>query len=209
MKDTFFKLTKQKQQILREASICEFSEYSYDVASLNRIIENAGISKGGLFKYIENKHDLYIYILGEVLEEVIQFQTQSAELSSNDFFQRLRNLIKAGFEFYKSDRDKYKLILNAFTDFSSPFFSEVMRMRNDLIQKYQRKMLLNIDWDKYSFSKDEILTITGYLIAGYNTQFICNMRDIGDMEKLEEITISELELVLCVINAGMLKGGSK
>ena len=206
MKNTFYNLSEQKQKNILSASIMEFSKYTYDGASLNRIISEAKISKGGLFKYIENKHDLYIYTVGEVLEEVIEFQLQKTDYSSNCFFHRLKELTIAGFQFYKSNQDKYRMELNVLIDFSSPFYREIQELRNNLIQKHQNEFLKNIYWDNYILTKDEILRVSGYLIAGFNIRLISYMKEIDDIETLEKQAMNELDLIFKVIRTGTIKG---
>jgi len=206
MKDTFFRLSEQKQQNLLDASIKEFSQYSYESASINRIIALANISKGGLFKYIENKRDLYLYTIEQVLTEVVEYQCEIIDYSSSCYFERLKSLIKAGFEFYKKYTDKYKMEFLAYTDFSSPCYNDVIQIRHKLIQKYQSKMLENTEWSKYSYTKDEILMVSEYLIGGYNIRFASNMIDIENLNQLEIQTFKELELVFKVIKAGVMKG---
>jgi AcrR family transcriptional regulator len=47
------------QRRLLDAAQAEFTEHGYEAASLNRIIATAGMSKGSLYYYFENKADLY------------------------------------------------------------------------------------------------------------------------------------------------------
>jgi len=206
MKETFFRLSEQKQQNLLDASIKEFSQYSYESASINRIIAIANISKGGLFKYIENKRDLYLYTIEQVLTEVVEYQCEMIDYSSSCYFERLKSLIRSGFEFYKKDTDKYKMEFLAYTDFSSPCYNDVIQIRQDLIMRYQSRMLENIEWDKYIYTKDEILKVSEYMIGGYNIRFASNMKEINNITELEKRTFMELELIFKVIKTGVMKG---
>jgi len=208
MKNTFYRLSEQKQQNLLDASIKEFSQYSYESASINRIIAIANISKGGLFKYIENKRDLYLYTIEQVLIEVVEYQCKMIDYLSSCYFERLKSLVRAGFEFYKKDTDKYKMEFLAYTDFSSYCYNDVIRIRHKLIQNYQSKMLENIEWSKYSYTQDDILKVSEYLIGGYNIRFASNMIDIENLNELEIQTFKELELIFKVIKTGVMKGES-
>ena len=55
----FNELDKSKQDKIIESAIKEFAEYGYEEGSTNRIVKDCGISKGSLFKYFENKEELY------------------------------------------------------------------------------------------------------------------------------------------------------
>jgi AcrR family transcriptional regulator len=55
----FENLPEEKQSQILDAAAEEFAENSYETASINRIIELAGISKGSMYYYFEGKADLY------------------------------------------------------------------------------------------------------------------------------------------------------
>lgn len=52
----------KKQSILHSAER-EFSEHGFDRASLNRLVSNAGFSKGSFYYYFEDKGDLFVTVL--------------------------------------------------------------------------------------------------------------------------------------------------
>ncbi len=64
-KPTFFNLAPAKRARLVDAAIVEFAETSYLGGSLDRIAAAAGISKGSLYQYFENKLDLYTWLLSD------------------------------------------------------------------------------------------------------------------------------------------------
>ena len=59
----FEKLPEDKKNAILEAARAEFSENGYADASQNRIIEAAGISKGALYYYFDDKNDLFVTVL--------------------------------------------------------------------------------------------------------------------------------------------------
>jgi len=54
----FEKMPGQKKEQILLAAAREFATHGYDKASLNRILEQAGISKGAAYYYFEDKADL-------------------------------------------------------------------------------------------------------------------------------------------------------
>ena len=66
----FAKLPQQQQQAILRSALDEFAAHGFRDASLNRVIEAAGISKGSMYYYFEGKADLYTYVA----------RTESAEL---------------------------------------------------------------------------------------------------------------------------------
>jgi AcrR family transcriptional regulator len=66
-KPTFHNLPEEKRQRLIELAIDEFAERPYEQASISRIVARAGIAKGSVYQYFEDKFDLYRWL---VIEEV-------------------------------------------------------------------------------------------------------------------------------------------
>jgi AcrR family transcriptional regulator len=58
----FHKLPPEHQQDILRAAIEEFAAHGFNAASLNRIIDAAGISKGSMYYYFDGKEDLYAYV---------------------------------------------------------------------------------------------------------------------------------------------------
>lgn len=59
VRERFDNLDPDKQQRLFDAAANEFADNGYEGASLNRIIDKAGMSKGSLYYYFEDKSDLF------------------------------------------------------------------------------------------------------------------------------------------------------
>ncbi|WP_426624461.1 TetR/AcrR family transcriptional regulator [Leifsonia sp. McL0607] len=58
----FAKLPAHQQQAIVQAALDEFAAHGFHDASLNRVIEAAGISKGSLYYYFDGKEDLFAYV---------------------------------------------------------------------------------------------------------------------------------------------------
>ena len=59
--NTFFKLSKEKQNNIIEASLKEFKRVLLRDASINKIIKDANIPRGSFYNYFEDINDQYIY----------------------------------------------------------------------------------------------------------------------------------------------------
>lgn len=60
---TFYNLNSDKRQKLIDCAMDEFCNYSLDNVSINRIVNNAGISRGSFYTYFNDKEDLFCYLL--------------------------------------------------------------------------------------------------------------------------------------------------
>lgn len=69
-RNTFEHLATEKKERLIEAALKEFSRVSYYEASINRMIEEANISRGSFYQYFKDKEDLYQYLLKSYKEKM-------------------------------------------------------------------------------------------------------------------------------------------
>ncbi|RLB61821.1 MAG: TetR/AcrR family transcriptional regulator [Deltaproteobacteria bacterium] len=56
----FLKLDPKKRDQILDAACAEFSAHGYAAASQNRIIKAAGVSKGAMYYYFDDKEDLFV-----------------------------------------------------------------------------------------------------------------------------------------------------
>ena len=63
----FENLAPERRDQILDAAQAEFLRNGYEGASLNTIIGDAGISKGSLYYYFEDKLDLYLTVLSHVM----------------------------------------------------------------------------------------------------------------------------------------------
>ena len=60
---TFLNLPPEKQRRFLDAAWAEMETVSFDKVSINRIIQEANISRGSFYQYFEDKQDLLYYLL--------------------------------------------------------------------------------------------------------------------------------------------------
>lgn len=99
-KDTFFNLPEDKRTLICHVAIDEFAAYSFDQASINRIVAKSGIAKGSFYQYFKNKKDLFLYLLQLAAEEKLNYLAPvMRNPEQDDFFTLLRELYLAGIQF--------------------------------------------------------------------------------------------------------------
>ncbi|MFC5503496.1 TetR/AcrR family transcriptional regulator [Lysinimonas soli] len=67
----FHKLAVARQEHILNAALSEFAAHGFADASLNRIIDAAGISKGSMYYYFDGKEDLYTHVIRDRLERLL------------------------------------------------------------------------------------------------------------------------------------------
>ena len=88
--DRLSQLPAEKREKILLACIDEFSAHGYQNASTNRIVKAAGISKGLLFHYFDNKKTLFITILDHTISQLMALTDKyKTALIPDDIFEML------------------------------------------------------------------------------------------------------------------------
>ncbi len=117
MKDTFERLPAEKKAKIVQACILEFGEQGYEGGATDRICRQAGISKGGLYEYIDSKRELFLFAIGEVYERLYQFiraaLKRSRQAPPADLLDRFMKVSEIAIDFYLEHPDCIRLIQKA------------------------------------------------------------------------------------------------
>ena len=88
--EAFQKLDEPKQRRILDAVLREFSKHGYVNASTNRMVQEAGISKGMLFYYFKNKEELFRYALEYSVDYLAKEYVQKLDYSEPDLITRFK-----------------------------------------------------------------------------------------------------------------------
>src|SRR5690349_22874095 len=90
----FEKLQPEKRERLLESAAKEFATHGYDDASLNQILEKAGVSKGAAYYYFDDKADLFMTVLDHYVPQIVPMDLLDIKsLTAENFW-------SVGLEFY-------------------------------------------------------------------------------------------------------------
>lgn len=99
-KSTFANLPEEKRRRIVDAAVDEFGSRPYATASLDRVVERAGISKGSLYQYFDGKADLYRWLLTEHLpSRKLAAIAQKASPTGGDVWETLEQAFRTGVAF--------------------------------------------------------------------------------------------------------------
>ena len=68
-KQTFYNLKEEKREKIEQALLKEFSNNTFEGASISNIIAEAQIPRGSIYLYFENKEDAVEYIINKYLKK--------------------------------------------------------------------------------------------------------------------------------------------
>lgn len=141
--DRFMRLKEPKREKILQGAVEEFSRYGFRQASLNRLAQSLGISKGSLFQYFGNKEGLFLFIFDHAVALVRKRLAQvKQETAEKDFYEKIRQSLAAGVDFIRRHPRVYRIYLKM-------LFQEDFPLRNELLQRvrffsaeYLRPMVL-------------------------------------------------------------------
>src|SRR5262245_15186307 len=90
-KQTFLNLPDDKREAFTAIALEEFAGNDYNTASISKIVEIAGIAKGSVYQYFDDKQDLFMYLLDHANETMLGLIQQLPPPNpAADFFEGLR-----------------------------------------------------------------------------------------------------------------------
>lgn len=133
-KETFYNLPKEKKLKIFQASVSEFSSRNFDEASLNNIVKAAGISKGSMYQYFEDKLDLFKFIIEEIGRAKSEVLTGQVE--TEDFFAKLRQMYSQTLGFAFEHPAYIQVLAQLEKQKGSPVYEAVLGDSMNLAEQY-------------------------------------------------------------------------
>ncbi len=90
--NTFLNLPEDKQTRLMDAASREFSAKPYNEASINKIIQEAGIPRGSFYMYFQDKEELFRYLVRGYVEQLLMVLEEALLREGGDVFAAMRAL---------------------------------------------------------------------------------------------------------------------
>ena len=120
-----------RRRIMRQAA-SEFARLGFDLANINAIAEQAGIGKGTIYLYFENKRDLFL----EMLRSIAQAQLtviRAALAPEGTLRQRLERLFRAFARLAEEESDNFNVYMSALYGVNRAFQAEATKLLRDYV----------------------------------------------------------------------------
>ncbi|MCB5940740.1 TetR/AcrR family transcriptional regulator [bacterium 210820-DFI.6.52] len=195
MHPRFFALPKSRQMQIVNAAMEVFSQGDYRHCVTDDIAARAGISKGLLFHYFENKLGLYLYLYRYALDLVSERLRAPAITQERDFFKLLE---RAALEklalmgehpalfafFFQSRVEKDETVLRALGTVWDP-----------LIDQSAGQILAQTDWSRFRDDVDPKLVLDLVLWSAEGFSKLHGELRTGDLEELSREYLRALDLM--------------
>lgn len=177
VEDLLNKLDNEKKDRIINSALEEFSKNTFEKASTNIIVENAGISKGLLFHYFRSKKKLYKYLESFAFKLIADGVVNELDWSQSDIFLRLKEISMIKLKIVEKHPHLYDFSLRAFEDKT---VEEVLNTNPDFpMELYSQIYTTNIDYSLFKDSVDikKSLNIIRWTIEKYGDEFRNNINN--------------------------------
>ena len=166
-------------RIIRQAAI-EFARLGFDQANINTIAEQAGIGKGTIYLYFENKRDLFVAMLRSIAQ-VHLAAIRSALAAEGALHERLERLFMAFARLAEEDRNSFNVSMSAIYGVNRAFQSEATRLLRDYVAVIA--LMLEESKARGECSCDNI-EAAALMVLSLTESYVLSARVLGQTEHL-------------------------
>lgn len=203
-------LTKYK---IIQAALKEFSEYSYDNSSINRICTNGSIPKGVMYHYFKDKDELYLLCIKYCHDSMYDYyKTSLKDYSTKDDWKMwIKKYFEIRYKFFYENPILKKVYLHTILREPINLSKEIKKICSpfkELTHNFTFEILNNIKLRK-NLSIDEVVKLLDIIQNMLNEKFYPKLESNNNLDTLfieyEEETIRWVDILLY----GILEDDSK
>ncbi len=206
--EQFFNLSPEKQTEIFDCCLEEFALHGFDVASTNRIVERAGISKGVLFKYFESKESLFLYVCESALKHMVELLPIASVAQFDDLFSFLKCIAMRKVTIYKQHPLMYRLFLRITRNPEHPVYSKVAGAATVIFNEYMSDVVRMLSPDKLKpgLSWGQTLTAVLWILEGIQNKYIKLVPEATDDDQFDTLCqqlLLEMDEYFVLLKYGM------
>ena len=205
MKQTFNNLPDAKKNRIIKACVDEFCENGYEKSSTEHIIKRAGISKGGLYEYIDSKKELYLYIVNYTYEKLYSYLREKINLEHSplpeDILDRFKIVSDIAIDFYIDHPEYVKLIVKTYKIHDVEIENKV---KNIFTSEFM-SIFGTIEDDSIEYDKDRIFDLLMWLLLKTRYDFLVRLDAAHNADEVKKDYQENWEFFFSVLKHGIYK----
>lgn len=120
-----------RQRIIHEAA-SEFARLGFEQANINTIAEQAGIGKGTIYLYFENKRELFLAMLRQIAQAQLA-SIRAAVAAEGSLRERLERLFLAFAQLAHEESDSFNVYMSALYGVNRSFKTEATQLLRNYV----------------------------------------------------------------------------
>lgn len=207
MKETFFNLPDGKRARIVRAALREFASSGYEKTTLDAIVQEAAISKGGLYEYISSKDDLFQYLLEYSYDEMYSFITSGTNEMDMpaDPVERTRYIAGNVVDFYLDNPE----IITFLVKTSRVADLDHRKRVEEAFSGYFFRLFESCDYSRIRFDPDRIRVLLSWLLTKTRNDFTDAWVRDQPPDKCRETYLSGWEFYFSVLTDGIYRSDNK
>ncbi|MHC1684473.1 MAG: TetR/AcrR family transcriptional regulator [Clostridiaceae bacterium] len=214
-KETFLNLNEEKQENVMRAAINEFLKHGFEKGNIGDIAKKAGVAKGSMYQYFENKRELFLYSVKWALDTVMKKYQKFLVFSHKEInmFDYLFESSKAILLQMKEERELVIFIQDIFLGKYKSLMDESMEYMMKVSDEYTIKLIRDGKESGY-IRKDIDDKLLNLFLTGVSYKFkeylINKAKNLGEeiIDEPFEVYENELKAMIELMKYGMM-GGTK
>lgn len=193
--EVFERLDVAKRERILDAAFGEFAGKGYKDASTNRIAQVAGIGKGTLFYYFDNKETLFGYLIELGASRMHRYYFDQIDFSQRDFFDRMMNVAVVKSLAYPKHKATFDFIGHVLLHVAeyTPHYEKLPEAAGQLQERMQQIFMENIDTSmlRGDIDPEKAMELMRWSVEGFQESIMKQYADV-DLTQLSESDIAPL-----------------
>lgn len=196
---TFYNLSEEKKKRIVDAIQAEMERTELSNLSINKIVKQAGISRGSFYQYFEDKQDMIQYMMTGFYDRLIALTQDKLKKNKGDLFKSFEDIVYETYEYVSKQTELKKLHCHLLSDrsaqeyfFSIPCKEAVAASFCEQIQPYVDRVIKE---DEISLLLDLLIDVTAHTVADMFTD---------DFESVFEQQMEKYHNKLMIIKKGCM-----
>jgi TetR/AcrR family transcriptional regulator len=203
MKQGFYQLPAEKRDKIVRACLAEFGAHDFERAALDRIVETAGISKGGLYEYISSKEELYLFIVDLSYSRLYEYLhgrlDKAGATLPEDILDRFGVVSRAAIDFYIEHPEMIGIIVKT-SHLDDEALAERTRAIFDL---HYSGIFDSAGSSRLAFPKERIVELLKWILVKTRNDFLKEISAGSDARTVFSKYIDEWDFMLSVLRQGI------
>ena len=172
-KETFLNLSEEKKERIITAAALLFGGQGFERTDMAELAGRAGVAKGSIYNYFENKDDFFLFICREGLERSRR-QIYGGIQPEWDVFRQIEHIFRKGADFARRHPEYLRLYLSIFSSGMERFAEELSPEVEKYFANYFKKMLVDYR-QRGLIGPDVDVNLAAFLINSLYTMLILSL----------------------------------
>jgi AcrR family transcriptional regulator len=198
---------EEKKARIVAAAVAEFAAHGYKNANTNRIVKEAGVSKGLLFHYFGSKKALYLYLYDYAMRLVIDEAFAHFDWSERDIFKRWRAGTVIKYDIMRRHGPLFEFILDAYMRADEEVREAIGASTGSWIETAWRNLRENLDLSLFraGIDTEKAINILYWTLDGYSRKQMTPLKSLAYYQEHYDALLAGLDGYLDTLRCMMYK----